>query len=106
MLFKPYFPFWFVPLDGEPNLKLVILYYSQLRDDCLSATTASCPLIQSMILMSCQSVGPDGLSSLRLLSHLTLLDLSYTFLTNLQPVFESCLQLKVNLNADDPIPPC
>ncbi|OVA06837.1 F-box domain [Macleaya cordata] len=70
-------------------------FCGQLKDDCLSATTASCPFIQSMILMSCQSVGPDGLSSLCWLSHLTLLDLSYTFLMNLQPVFESCLQLKV-----------
>ncbi|XP_077236336.1 F-box/LRR-repeat protein 15-like [Tasmannia lanceolata] len=70
-------------------------FCSQLKDDCLSATTASCPLIESLILMSCPSVGPDGLSSLRCLHHLTLLDLSYTFLLNLQPVFETCLQLKV-----------
>jgi hypothetical protein len=68
---------------------------SQLKDDCLSATTASCPLIESLILMSCPSIGSDGLYSLRCLPHLTLLDLSYTFLMNLQPVFESCLQLKV-----------
>ncbi|XP_042479294.1 F-box/LRR-repeat protein 15-like [Macadamia integrifolia] len=70
-------------------------FCSQLKDDCLCATTASCPLIESLVLMSCPSIGPDGLSSLRLLSCLTLLDLSYTFLVNLQPVFESCLQLKV-----------
>ncbi|KAJ4953886.1 hypothetical protein NE237_030718 [Protea cynaroides] len=70
-------------------------FCSQLKDDCLSATTASCPLIESLVLMSCPSIGPDGLSSLHWLSYLTLLDLSYTFLVNLQPVFESCLQLKV-----------
>ncbi|OAY26925.1 F-box/LRR-repeat protein 15 [Manihot esculenta] len=70
-------------------------FCSQLKDDCLSATTASCPLIESLILMSCPSVGSDGLYSLRWLPYLTLLDLSYTFLINLQPVFESCLQLKV-----------
>ncbi|KAM7510742.1 hypothetical protein LguiB_009617 [Lonicera macranthoides] len=70
-------------------------FCSQLKDDCLSATTASCPLIESLILMSCPSVGSDGLLSLRWLAHLTLLDLSYTFLMTLQPVFESCLQLKV-----------
>lgn len=74
-----------------------VLTCSQLKDDCLSATTAACPLIESLILMSCPSVGPDGLSSLRWLPHLTLLDLSYTFLVNLQPVFESCLQLRVIL---------
>lgn len=70
-------------------------FCSQLKDDCLSATTALCPLIESLILMSCPSVGHDGLSSLRWLPRLTSLDLSYTFLTNLQPVFETCLQLKI-----------
>ncbi|KAI3811517.1 hypothetical protein L1987_21241 [Smallanthus sonchifolius] len=70
-------------------------FCSQLKDDCLSATTVSCPLVESLILMSCTSVGSDGLASLRWLPNLTSLDLSYTFLTNLQPVFDSCLQLKV-----------
>ncbi|KAK4412694.1 F-box/LRR-repeat protein 15 [Sesamum alatum] len=70
-------------------------FCSQLKDDCLSATTSSCPLIESLVLMSCPSVGPDGLSSLRCLPNLTCLDLSYTFLVNLQPVFDSCLYLKV-----------
>lgn len=71
--------------------------YSQLTDECLSATTASCPLIESLILMSCPSIGLDGLCSLRWLPNLTLLDLSYTFLVNLQPIFESCSQLKVRV---------
>uniref|UniRef100_A0A2P2MDU3 Uncharacterized protein MANES_03G053000 n=1 Tax=Rhizophora mucronata TaxID=61149 RepID=A0A2P2MDU3_RHIMU len=44
--------------------------------------------------MSCPSISPDGLYSLGCLQHLTSLDLSYTFLKNLQPVFESCSQLK------------
>ncbi|CAK9168656.1 unnamed protein product [Ilex paraguariensis] len=70
-------------------------FCSQLKDDCLSATTVSCPLIESLILMSCPSVGSEGLSSLRSLPHLILLDLSYTFLIDLHPVFESCLQLKI-----------
>ncbi|KAG9458077.1 hypothetical protein H6P81_002585 [Aristolochia fimbriata] len=70
-------------------------FCSQLTDACLSATAVSCPLIESLILMSCPSVGLVGLSSLSRLTSLTLLDLSYTFLTNLQPVFETCLQLKV-----------
>ncbi|XP_020234612.1 F-box/LRR-repeat protein 15 [Cajanus cajan] len=70
-------------------------FCSQLTDECLSATTASCPLIESLILMSCPSIGLDGLYSLRWLLNLTLLDLSYTFLVDLQPVFKSCLQLKV-----------
>ncbi|KAL8054440.1 hypothetical protein ABFX02_05G137500 [Erythranthe guttata] len=70
-------------------------FCSQLKDECLSATTSSCPLIESLVLMSCPSVGPDGLSSLHCLQSLTYLDLSYTFLVNLQPVFDSCLYLKV-----------
>lgn len=70
-------------------------FCSQLKDDFLSITTASCPLIESLILMSCPSIGSDGLVSLRWLPHLTSLDLSYTFLLDLQPVFDSCLQLKV-----------
>ncbi|ESQ53832.1 hypothetical protein EUTSA_v10024312mg [Eutrema salsugineum] len=70
-------------------------FCSQLRDDCLSATTASCPLIESLVLMSCPSIGSDGLSSLNGLPNLTVLDLSYTFLMNLEPVFKSCVQLKV-----------
>ncbi|CAN6478332.1 unnamed protein product [Victoria cruziana] len=79
-----------------PNLiSLDASFCSQLQDDCLSATAASCPYVESLILMSCPSVGPDGLSSLCRLPNLTVLDLSYTFLTNLQPVFDSCTQLKV-----------
>ncbi|KAL1557278.1 F-box/LRR-repeat protein 15 [Salvia divinorum] len=70
-------------------------FCSQLKDDCLSATASSCPLIESLVLMSCPSVGPDGLSSLHFLQSLTFLDLSYTFLVNLQPVFNSCMYLKV-----------
>ncbi|TKY74859.1 F-box/LRR-repeat protein 15 [Spatholobus suberectus] len=70
-------------------------FCSQLTDACLSATTVSCPLIESLILMSCSLIGSDGLRSLYCLPNLTFLDLSYTFLLNLQPVFDSCLQLKV-----------
>lgn len=72
-------------------------WHSQLTNECLSATTASCPMIESLILMSCSSIGLDGLCSLQRLPNLTLLDLSYTFLVNLQPVFESCTQLKVRV---------
>jgi len=74
-----------------------VFWHSQLTNECLSATTASCPLIESLILMSCSSIGLDGLCSLQRLPNLTLLDLSYTFLVNLHPVFESCTQLKVRV---------
>lgn len=66
-------------------------------DESLSTTTFSCPRIESLILSSCLSIGSDGLSSLHWLRRLTLLDLSYTFLMNLQPVFDTCLQLVVSL---------
>lgn len=64
-------------------------------DESLSGTVALCPLIEQLTLSSCLSIGDDGLYSLSYLGRLTLLDLSYTFLINLQPVFDSCSQLKV-----------
>ncbi|XP_057861508.2 F-box/LRR-repeat protein 15 isoform X1 [Cryptomeria japonica] len=70
-------------------------FCSLFNDDCLDAATAACPSIKSLVLMSCTSIGPGGLLALQRLSNLTLLDLSYTFLTNLQPIIDSCPQLKV-----------
>ncbi|KAJ1257041.1 hypothetical protein BS78_K228700 [Paspalum vaginatum] len=67
----------------------------QLGDDSLSRMAEACPLIEHLILSSCLSIDIDGLSSLHCLHKLTLLDLSYTFLINLKPVFDSCTQLKV-----------
>jgi hypothetical protein len=66
-------------------------------DDSLTCMTEACPLIEHLILSSCLSIGIDGLSSLHCLHKLTLLDLSYTFLINLKPIFDSCPQLKVSL---------
>ncbi|KAH9300253.1 hypothetical protein KI387_011836, partial [Taxus chinensis] len=70
-------------------------FCSELNDDCLDAATAACPSIESLVLMSCTSIGPEGLLALQRLSNLTSLDLSYTFLTNLQPIIDSCPHLKV-----------
>ncbi|KAJ6799185.1 F-box/LRR-repeat protein 15-like isoform X1 [Iris pallida] len=67
----------------------------QFMDDSLSNTSASCLLIESLILSSCLSVGFVGLSSLKWLQRLTLLDLSYTFLISLKPVFDTCSQLVI-----------
>ncbi|KAL6642953.1 hypothetical protein ACP70R_021134 [Stipagrostis hirtigluma subsp. patula] len=67
----------------------------QLVDDSLCRTAEACPLIEHLILSSCLAIGIDGLSSLQCLHKLTLLDLSYTFLISLKPVFDSCPQLKV-----------
>uniref|UniRef100_A0A0D9XJD5 F-box domain-containing protein n=1 Tax=Leersia perrieri TaxID=77586 RepID=A0A0D9XJD5_9ORYZ len=67
----------------------------QLMDDSLSQTAEACPLIENLILSSCLSIDLEGLSSLHCLHKLTLLDLSYTFLINLKPVFDSCPQLKI-----------
>lgn len=66
-------------------------------DDSLTRMAEACPLIEHLILSSCLSIGIDGLSSLHCLHKLTLLDLSYTFLINLKPVFDSCPQLRVSL---------
>jgi hypothetical protein len=67
-------------------------------DDSLTRMAEACPLIEHLILSSCLSIGIDGLSSLHCLHKLTLLDLSYTFLINLKPVFDSCPQLRVSLS--------
>jgi hypothetical protein len=82
------------------NCYLCSLYFCmfrQLVDDSLTCMSEACPMIEHLILSSCLSIGIDGLSSLHCLHKLTLLDLSYTFLDNLKPVFNSCLQLKVSL---------
>lgn len=76
-------------------LSLDASYCSSLDDKCLEAATIACPLIQSLILACCPSIGPPGLLSLKKLGNLTTLDLSYTFLTDLSPIFESCKRLKV-----------
>lgn len=70
-------------------------YCSSLDDKCLEAATVACPLIQSLILACCPLIGPAGLLNLKGLGNLTTLDLSYTFLTDLGPIFESCKKLKV-----------
>ncbi|KAF8720451.1 hypothetical protein HU200_023694 [Digitaria exilis] len=67
----------------------------QLVDDSLCRMAEACPLIEHLILSSCLSISIDGLSSLHCLHKLSLLDLSYTFLINLKPIFDSCPQLKV-----------
>ncbi|RWW32265.1 hypothetical protein GW17_00003081, partial [Ensete ventricosum] len=79
-----------------PRLKFLdASFCRKFSDESLSTIAASCPQIESLILSSCQSVGLGGLSSLHFLRRLTLLDLSYTFLMNLRPVFDNCLQLVV-----------
>ncbi|KAH9619086.1 hypothetical protein KSS87_017375 [Heliosperma pusillum] len=84
-----------VSIDCPLLTSLDASFCSQLEDDCLSATATSCPLIEKLILMSCPSIGSDGLSTLCLLKNLTYLDLSYTFLMDLEAVFKSCLSLTV-----------
>ncbi|KAI5067391.1 hypothetical protein GOP47_0017919 [Adiantum capillus-veneris] len=76
-------------------LSLDASYCSSLNDECLETATMACPLIQSLVLACCPLVGPDGLLTLKKLGSLTTLDLSYTFLRDLGPIFESCKRLKV-----------
>lgn len=71
------------------------LLFSKLGDGCLAATAAACPAIQSLVLATCHAIGPPGLLSLKKLCDLTILDLSYTFLIDLSPIFEACPHLKV-----------
>lgn len=79
-----------------PNLSsLDASYCSQLGDECLTSTTSACPAIQHLILANCFLVGTAGLLALKKLVDLTMLDLSYTFLTDLSPIFEACPRLKV-----------
>ncbi|WOL01015.1 F-box/LRR-repeat protein 15-like [Canna indica] len=67
----------------------------KFSDESLSRAAALCPHIESLVLSSCLSVGLDGPSSLHLLGHLTMLDLSYTFVMNLRPIFDNCLTLLI-----------
>lgn len=76
-------------------LSLDASYCSELDDECLEAATTACPLMQSLILACCPLIGPAGLLTLKKLCNLTTLDLSYTFLTDLTPIFKSCVRLKV-----------
>lgn len=70
-------------------------YCSQLSDSCLERLAATSPGISSLILAACPALSSSGLTSLGSLRALTSLDLSYTFLHTLDPVFEQCSQLKV-----------
>lgn len=74
-------------------LSLDASYCSKLEDEFLEATTTACPLMQSLILASCP-IGPAGLLAMNNLCNLTTLDLSYTSLTDLIPIFENCPRLK------------
>ncbi|XP_024391133.1 F-box/LRR-repeat protein 15 isoform X2 [Physcomitrium patens] len=79
-----------------PNLSsLDASYCSELGDLCLATTTSACPAIQQLVLAACSFVGPAGLFALKKLVDLTVLDLSYTFLTDMSPIFEACPRLKV-----------
>lgn len=86
MLGPNFIPDYFVTSDG---------FDSQLGDECLTTTTFACPAIQHLVLANCFLVGPAGLLALKKLVDLTMLDLSYTFLTDLSPIFEACPRLKV-----------
>jgi hypothetical protein len=78
-------------------LTMLFCMFRQLVDDSLSCMAEACPLIEHLVLSSCLSISIGGLSSLHCLHKLTLLDLSYTFLSDLEIVFGSCQQLKVGL---------
>eukprot|EP00897_Mesotaenium_endlicherianum_P005045 jgi/Mesen1/4569/ME000232S03814 len=70
-------------------------YCSQLEDGCVGEAARACPAIETLILAACPSVTARGLAALGALAGLTELDLSYTFLTDLAPVFAACARLRV-----------
>eukprot|EP00250_Pteridium_aquilinum_P013420 c21333_g1_i2 orf=2436-5507(+) len=84
-----------VDINCPQLVSLDASYCSSLDDEGLEAATIACPLIQTLILACCPLIGPAGLLTLKKLGNLTILDLSYTFLTDLSPIFESCKRLKV-----------
>lgn len=86
---------WYLDLVCMITWWVFLCLGSQLDDSCLTSTTAACPAIQHLVLAACFLVGSQGLLALKKLVDLTTLDLSYTFLTDLSPIFEACPRLKV-----------
>eukprot|EP00898_Chlorokybus_atmophyticus_P001043 jgi/Chlat1/193/Chrsp1S03263 len=86
-------------------------YCNQIDDSCLEATSNHCTSLRTLVLAACPGVGSAGLATLKRLPHLTFLDLSYTDLSDLMPVFSSCPALEcLHLSAckllcDDAIAP-
>lgn len=79
-----------------PRLTLLdASYCSQLSDSVLAEVALACPALETLVLAACPEVGPPGLRALAASKRLRVLDLSYTFLTELQAVYDACSSLQV-----------
>lgn len=76
------------------TLTLLLLWCSKLSSLSLVPLTAKCHSLSTFILAGAV-VFPDGLQALSKLKELSKLDLSYTEIESLEPIFEACSQLKV-----------
>ncbi|GBG72416.1 hypothetical protein CBR_g11995 [Chara braunii] len=70
-------------------------YCSRLGDEMLAATASACLSLQTLVLAACPAIGAAGLLALKGLPALNTLDLSYTEIQDLSPVFEACPQIRV-----------
>uniref|UniRef100_A0A0D3BLP8 F-box domain-containing protein n=1 Tax=Brassica oleracea var. oleracea TaxID=109376 RepID=A0A0D3BLP8_BRAOL len=85
-------------LDGCDNLETVFFKPVAVR----SLNLGICPKLSVlsieapyMVSLDLKCFGSDAFSSLKGLQNLIVLDLSYTCVMNLEPIFKSCIQLKV-----------
>lgn len=69
-------------------------FCSSLTDEALRRAVAPCPPLQRLVLSVCHLLGAPGLEHLAALSTLTLLDISYTTVEDLAPVYSSCPGLR------------
>ncbi|WIA32287.1 hypothetical protein OEZ86_003133 [Tetradesmus obliquus] len=69
-------------------------FCSELGDAGVASAVANAPPLTQLVLSVCCQVGSSGLQALSALSTLQELDLSYTEVSDLRPVFASCPQLR------------
>lgn len=69
-------------------------FCSELGDAGVASAVANAPPLTQLVLSVCCQVGSSGLQALSALSTLQELDLSYTEVSGLRPVFASCPQLR------------
>ncbi|KAK9836189.1 hypothetical protein WJX81_007802 [Elliptochloris bilobata] len=74
-----------------PSLAILdATFCARLGNAALAGAIASAPPLQSLVLSVCQSLDAAGLQPLQALQTLRVLDLSYTEIQGLEPVFSAC----------------
>ncbi len=72
-----------------PALKSIdAKFCGELSDECIQAALAHAPPLERLVLSVCPLVGDKGLAALGVLSGLVYLDLSYTEVQDLAPVYQ------------------